>query len=936
MKTTAKRVLSMFMCILMVFSTAAFTVASAADSTNTKEYTYNAKHYLDTTDTQNAKAALDAVDALLKDLNIKETVNLGLKKLTVDFTSINAAFKTVDDLKGLINSVKAFLGDLKDLNLKNWKTGLKRPKDDLKMINQLLQLLADNTKIIGKIVDGSLDGGLLLNSFIDFKTIFGADGIYGLIKKELVKLVYSDENSAEFKTAYAKKLDNFVYEDVLALVNKADGALPGFKMNSKSTVDNILLSLFASAWTKYIVPAIKSISVDWSKSDNAALKKLSSVLCLDGSKFNENSVKIDTSKSFESQINNIVGAVVKFFYPAAKWTSASDTSKISSNINNVYKALAKDLGLKDSKPLTIVKYVVSNLEIDGMDEYVGDVSKWTSVKQAAALVLTNTAKKNNIPVKASTNYETILGDMLVYALKDVVNPGYTAGAGKSVWTVANDILNVFLFDKGFAKVLALPSSITAKSTVFQKMDAIIDKTQIFKGLKPEENYKTETFLKGLIDAIFNLDIAKAVDMTAVTFLGDFGKKNAVEVLYKTIYTTLKNVMGKEIIVAYKAGTPLDTAISNTSLKTTVTNVLSSVNSKKATLLPPVLYLANAILSAGKEVAFTISDKLTIANAIYTGKDTYPQTIKVKGLTLKYGEDFAVEASGSKNLGTVKNAVIKFFGDVTGPDATKKSYKIVLGAPSSVKVTSKDTSATVTWGKVTGAKSYKVYYSTDNKNWTAKDTSKNSITLSKLTANKTYYVKVKAVNGSSLSDYSSTVKFATTVAKVTGVKVTQTSTTLTVKWNKVSGATSYVVSYSTDNKKWKTVTAKSTSAKISKLKANTTYYVKVKALKSKTAGPDSSTVKVKTAVAAPTGLKASKIKATSATVSWKKVSGAAGYIVYRDGKQVAKTNAKTVTYTDKKLKKNTSYKFTVKAYTVVSKKNVLSDSSAALKVKTAKK
>lgn len=936
MKTTAKRVLSLFMCILMVFSTAAFTVASAADVNPEKDYTYNAKHYLDTTDAQNAKAALDAIDALLKEQNIKESVNLGLKKLNIDLTSVNAAFKTVDDLKGLINAVKPFLGDLKDLNLKNWKTKLKRPKDDIKMINQLLQLLADNTKIIGKIVDGSLDGGAILNNFVDFKTIFGADGIYGVIKKALVKLVYADENSAEYKTAYAKKLDNFVYEDVLALVNKADGALPGFTMNSKSTVDNILLSVFASAWTKYIVPAIKGMNVDWSSSDNAALKKLSSVLCLDGSKFNENSVKIDLSKSFESQINNIVGAVVKFFYPAAKWTNASNTSKLASNINNVYKSLAKALGLKDSKPLTIVKYVISNLEIEGMEEYVGNVNKWTSVKQAAALVLSNTAKKNNIPIKASNDYETILGDMLAYALRGVVSPGYAAGAGKNVWTVANDILNVFLFDKGFAKVLGLSSKITAKSTVFQKMDAVIDKTEIFKGLKPAANYKTEKFLKGLIDAIFDLDIAEAVDMTAITFLGDFGKRNAVEVIYKTLYTTFKNVMGKEIIVAYKAGTPIDNAISNSSLKTTVTNVLSAVNTKKSSLLPPALYLANAVLSTGKEVAFTVSDKLTISNAVYTGKDTYPQTIKVKGLTLTYGEDFVVEATSSKSIGTVKNAVIKFSGLVAGPDAAKKSYKIVLGAPNGIKVSAKDTTATVSWGKVAGAKSYKVAYSTDNKKWTTKTSSKTSLSLSKLSANKTYYVKIQAVNGKNVSDYSSSVKFATTVAKVTGVKVTPASKSLAVKWNKVSGATSYVVSYSTNNKSWKSVTVKGTSATIKKLKANTTYYVKVKALKSKTAGPDSSTVKVKTAVAAPTGLKASKVKATSATVSWKKVSGASGYIVYKNGKQVAKTNAKTVSFTDKKLKKNTTYKFTVKAYTVVSKKTVLSDTSATLKVKTAKK
>ncbi|MCF0110584.1 MAG: Ig-like domain-containing protein, partial [Erysipelotrichaceae bacterium] len=69
------------------------------------------------------------------------------------------------------------------------------------------------------------------------------------------------------------------------------------------------------------------------------------------------------------------------------------------------------------------------------------------------------------------------------------------------------------------------------------------------------------------------------------------------------------------------------------------------------------------------------------------------------------------------------------------------------------------------------------------------------------------------------------------------------------------------------------------------------------------------------------------KTTSVTVSWDKVSGASGYQVYRstmpDGtySKVATVNSKTLSYTNKSLKANTKYYYKVRAYRVVSGKNV---------------
>lgn len=75
----------------------------------------------------------------------------------------------------------------------------------------------------------------------------------------------------------------------------------------------------------------------------------------------------------------------------------------------------------------------------------------------------------------------------------------------------------------------------------------------------------------------------------------------------------------------------------------------------------------------------------------------------------------------------------------------------------------------------------------------------------------------------------------------------------------------------------------------------------------------------------------------ATLTWKKVKGAAGYQVYRsmrkNGKYVCvKKNLKAEKYTDKKLKKGKTYYYKVRAYKKVNGKTITGAYSAIRKVK----
>lgn len=192
-------------------------------------------------------------------------------------------------------------------------------------------------------------------------------------------------------------------------------------------------------------------------------------------------------------------------------------------------------------------------------------------------------------------------------------------------------------------------------------------------------------------------------------------------------------------------------------------------------------------------------------------------------------------------------------------AQKKVSRKKLSKVKSLKVKStKTTEIKLSWKKVTGADSYKVYYSTDGKKWKETAVTKTSVTIKKLKAGTAYQFKVKAAAGDNTGSASSVVKTATKVAKVTLSSVKSSKTKqVVVNWKTVSGASGYVVEYSTSKKftksTTKSVTVKKGSGKkttLKKLTKGKTYYVRVKAYK---------TVNGKNVYGAVSAVKAVKVK-----------------------------------------------------------------------------
>ena len=244
-----------------------------------------------------------------------------------------------------------------------------------------------------------------------------------------------------------------------------------------------------------------------------------------------------------------------------------------------------------------------------------------------------------------------------------------------------------------------------------------------------------------------------------------------------------------------------------------------------------------------------------------------------------------------------------------------TYKQILPAPTVTGGNDAQGRPTLTWKAVSGAAKYEVYRAlskdgTYTKYSTVTGTAYTN--TSYIEDGNTYYYKVRALDangtaGAWSSVVSVTYKQILPAPTVTGGNDAQGRPTL--KWNAVSGAAKYEVyrarSKSGDYIKYSTVTGTSYT-NTSYIDNGNTYYYKVRALKSDgTAGAWSSVVSVtyKQTLSAPTVTGGNDSQGRP-TLTWKAVSGAAKYEVYRarskDGDYIKYSTVTGTSYT------NTSY------------------------------
>jgi len=248
---------------------------------------------------------------------------------------------------------------------------------------------------------------------------------------------------------------------------------------------------------------------------------------------------------------------------------------------------------------------------------------------------------------------------------------------------------------------------------------------------------------------------------------------------------------------------------------------------------------------------------------------------------------------------------------------------------------------LSWEKVDGAKSYKVYRSTDNETWSLlKETTGTSLTNTSTTAGKKYYYKVMAIHSTSAANsaYSSVVSRTCDLARPE-VSVTNVASSGKIKlsWEKVEGAKSYKVYRSTDNKTWSLLKETTgTSLTNTSTTAGKKYYYKVMAVHSTSAANSaySSVVSRTCDLARPTAEVSLNSKGKP-VVSWNKVSGASKYkvYIYNSSGTLLKTSTTTSTkLTHSSAEKGKTYNYRVEAVHSTSAANSAKSVKVSIKSK----
>lgn len=347
----------------------------------------------------------------------------------------------------------------------------------------------------------------------------------------------------------------------------------------------------------------------------------------------------------------------------------------------------------------------------------------------------------------------------------------------------------------------------------------------------------------------------------------------------------------------------------------------------------VYYSASS--SAGKNLSQKIQKEL-VKIGLYDRKIKSNDAYKVINTSNKKGipgiiveHAFLSNASDAgkylkTEAGLKKLGVADATGIATYLGLSKRSSVTELATTVLTSIAQNKGAVTVNWEKVEHASGYYVYRKLEGEGWTqiAKVTSGSTLsyTDSAVPEGNTYIYTVKAYNGSVYGGYDESGLSIYTLAKPNVTSAVYDGNKITVNWEAVSNAKQYYVYRKVNGGKWSrlaivdenTLTYEDTAISVGNKYGYTVRAFNENNSSSYYAGKEAVTL-------VNTPLVSAKYSAGAVTVKWQKVTGAAGYRVYRkvkggSWKLISKvTSGSKVSYTDTGIAASKNYIYTVRAY-----------------------
>lgn len=926
MKTVFNRALSLVMCLILICSTMSVMAfgANAAEDFNYKTYAQNATkenvhHLLDFADNELAKAngadnklnkeikliedipylLMAGVNAILERFIDEDVIRLVTKGngllaktdlyLSIDLSSVDAICKTLDNYRGVIelatlissdeeSNIGIDLGGIGGIDLTVFDEDLSRAKSgDYKIFSEVLELAAANSSLIGDVLS---DEGLKLGVIGDalgMKSI--KIDISTELKNGIVNALFKGKpNYEEAKTRALSDFDAFVYRDVMGLVSSELGIPEDIKLvDADTTIDDLLIKVFDLLFNNYIADLVKDI--DFTSLGYEALDKIVN--------FDNFKVEFTPGVPLLEQINSVLGSAFAQIVPNDNgeytWvTGENDYEKIGVNMRGLVHYIAeKGLGIENPKNkdddvlmLEILKIIIKGIDANGT--YIA-VQNAATINELADKLFIHLSEET---YPADATYEHVLGNYIIEKIEGTI-PLYdkngnviTANGKYTVWEVINSVFDFFLVDKNLNAYFGM--SVQKKHSYFDKLNEILK----FTSDKKDVVFDSETYIKGLINSIFTVDLQEFVNLTAVKALGDGkGDVSVVTFLYNIVYNMLNNWSASKTHLEKYDSQPFQSALSNNGIANLVKVFIETLSARSEGTACLVGLIVNFITDINEKVDSKDSDCIATGykttktclkcNKAYlkgatiaakghkydAGKITKAPTCTAKGTKTftctvcgnKKYQDIAATGHKASGYKTTKAATYKTKGlqvnkcTVCGGNLGEKILNtLTLNKPTGLKFSAlSTTSIKFSWNKVTGAEAYTLYYRAGSGKWKAVNAkNKTSVTVKKLKAGTTYKFKVVAVAGSNKSADSSSVSATTKPAKVSLKSVrSKKKKEIIVEWKKLAGVTGYEVQYSTSKKFTKKTTKTATIKKqktvktyIKKLKSKKTYYVKVRAYK----------------------------------------------------------------------------------------------------------